>query len=282
MLQAEHPSNNGTSSNHTNTTSTKAQTTGDDPVILLHSSLSNRQQWSVLTQTFNKPIALDLLGYGQSPMPKKSRVEFCLADELTILEETLTEQNTALFQQPFHLVGHSYGAAVSLQIAKRYPDKILSLSLFEPVAFHLLEENSPALAEIQQISQVINTFLAQDDIPAATAYFIDYWNQPGTFERLSQNTQKQFLKGINKVAYDFHALLHEKTQLSELSHIQCPVQLLEGRHSPITTRTVISALAKHFPKADIHRLDCGHMGPITHAHLVNPVITEFIAAHNKA
>jgi len=282
MLQAEHPSNNSTSTSYTNTTSTKTQTTGDDPVILLHSSLSNRQQWSVLSQTFNKPIALDLLGYGQSPMPKKSRVEFCLVDELTILEETLTEQNTALFQQPFHLVGHSYGAAVSLQIAKRYPDKVLSLSLFEPVAFHLLEENSPALAEIQQISQVINTFLAQDDIPAATAYFIDYWNQPGTFERLSQKTQSQFLKGINKVAYDFHALLQEKTQLSELDAIQCPVLLMEGQHSPMTTRSVISALEQQFPKADIHRLDCGHMGPITHAHLVNPVITEFIAAHNKA
>lgn len=282
MLQAEHPSNNSTSTSYTNTTTTKAQTTDDDPVILLHSSLSNRQQWSVLSQTFNKPIALDLLGYGQSPMPKKSRVEFCLVDELTILEETLTEQNTALFQQPFHLVGHSYGAAVSLQIAKRYPDKVLSLSLFEPVAFHLLEENIPALAEIQQISQVINTFLAQDDIPAATACFIDYWNQPGTFERLSQKTQSQFLKGINKVAYDFHALLQEKTQLSELDAIQCPVLLMEGKHSPMTTRSVISALEQQFPKADIHRLDCGHMGPITHAHLVNPVITEFIAAHNKA
>ena len=39
---------------------------------------------------------------------------------------------------PIHLVGHSYGAAVTLKTAQRYATKISSLTLYEPVVFTAL------------------------------------------------------------------------------------------------------------------------------------------------
>ncbi|WP_051227453.1 alpha/beta fold hydrolase [Oceanospirillum beijerinckii] len=247
----------------------------DNPVVFLHSSLSRGQQWSALSARFPCTSTPDLLGYGHSPMPAKARKEFRLSDELEALA-------TELYQQPFHLVGHSFGAANALQIARHFPKQVLSLTLFEPVAFHLLDQQDPALAAITEISHTIEAFLNEGQTQQAAQYFVDYWNQTGTFERLSDKTRAQFIRGIERVAYDFHALLNEESGLQDLAHLQCPVLLMEGQHSPMTTRAVISALAQQFPNAERHDLPCGHMGPITHAEIVNPIIQQFIASHKKA
>src|ERR1700730_10624309 len=51
-----------------------------------------------------------------------------------------------------HLVGHSYGGGLALHIALRRPDRIASLALYEPAAFHLLNQTETgedaAFAEI--------------------------------------------------------------------------------------------------------------------------------------
>ena len=45
---------------------------------------------------------------------------------------------------PVHLVGHSYGGAVALKLAASRPDAVRSLTVIEPVAFHLLIDGSAA------------------------------------------------------------------------------------------------------------------------------------------
>ena len=43
--------------------------------------------------------------------------------------------------EKFHLIGHSYGGMVALQLAAQaQPQRVRSLSLFEPIAFHLLPD----------------------------------------------------------------------------------------------------------------------------------------------
>ena len=43
---------------------------------------------------------------------------------------------------PMHLVGHSHGAAVALEIAIQRPDLVRSLTLIEPAVYHLLHSGS--------------------------------------------------------------------------------------------------------------------------------------------
>ncbi|OPX56005.1 Pimeloyl-ACP methyl ester carboxylesterase [Oceanospirillum multiglobuliferum] len=246
-----------------------------DPIVCLHSSLSSSQQWQKLALSFPDCITPDLLGYGNSPMPLQARHQFQLQHELEALKGQL-------FAQPFHLVGHSYGAATALQIAKRFPEQILSLTLFEPVAFHLLPDSSEALHAIKLLSEKISQDLETGNAKAAAECFIDYWSQQGSFARLSTELQQLFVEGIQKVAFDFSALLSEPTKLDDLRSIQCPVLLLEGLYSPHTTRAVIAVLAELFPEAERHSLECGHMGPLSHPQLVNPIVMQFIATHKKA
>lgn len=246
-----------------------------NPVVLLHSSLSNGQQWSSLTPSFENSSAPDLLGYGQNTLPDIASASFSLSDEIQALQGKL-------YSRPFHLVGHSFGAATALQVARHFPEQVLSLSLFEPVAFHLLPEHHPAIATILDIQTQIDRLLSENRTDAATEFFIDYWNQAGTFKDLSDKTRTRFVQGIQKVSMDFCALMNEASGLTELQHIQCPVLLLEGQYSTDTAHAVVSALQSIFPDAEKHRLACGHMGPVTHADLVNPIVSQFIATHKKA
>ena len=73
-------------------------------------------------------VAVDLYGYGKSPdWPAVNDVR--LADEIALIEPILSQAGH------FHLVGHSYGAHISLKIALDNPDRVASLTLYEPTAF---------------------------------------------------------------------------------------------------------------------------------------------------
>lgn len=55
---------------------------------------------------------------------------FTLADEAAPIIAAIERRGV-----PVHLVGHSYGGGVALYIAARHPERIASLTLYEPSAF---------------------------------------------------------------------------------------------------------------------------------------------------
>lgn len=247
-----------------------------EPLVFLHSSMSTGMQWQALRNTIDAPsFAPDISGYGRAPMPAHPREIHQLAFELELLEDQLPDM-------PFHLVGHSYGAATAIRIARTQPERVKSLTLFEPVAFYLLPQDHAQRQAITTLSDTINRFLALNAPDRAAASFIDYWNTEGTFDRLNSKMQLLFTTGITKVAYDFSALLNESCNPEELSALTCPTLLLEGQESPDTVKAVMQVLKNKIAQAEHYSLACGHMGPVTHPELVNPLVSQFIATHNKA
>src|SRR5690349_20195408 len=106
--------------------------------------MSSRNQWRALVEQLRpryRVIAIDLLGYGESHLRRRD-TNYRLADEARHVESILAR--TLLPCETFHLVGHSYGAVVALGLAQRSPRRIDSLTLYEPVAAHLLPPKDPA------------------------------------------------------------------------------------------------------------------------------------------
>ncbi len=112
-------------------------------VLLLHSSLASKSQWTALVERLSpryRAIALDLHGYGDNSLPS-SGPSFTLDDEVRLVTNRLDE--LAASSDRIHLVGHSYGALVAMRFAQLNPDRITSLSLYEPVAFRVLADDDP-------------------------------------------------------------------------------------------------------------------------------------------
>jgi pimeloyl-ACP methyl ester carboxylesterase len=245
------------------------------PVIMLHSSMSSKEQWSRLSanlcQDF-QTIAIDLYGYGKSSYPQNPS-SFTLIDEADRIDTIIRQ---LIGEKQFHLVGHSYGGATALRLAYNQPHRIKSLSLFEPVAFHLLEKDDPALVPIFEVVKSINSCIEKLDSSKATSLFVDFWSGIGTYSGLNQ-TKQQYLNGfIKKVALDFQAGINEPLTLADYRNIQLPTCLISSPQSPLPTRQIVSNLERALPNCQTHRIDGGHMAPITNAYSANEIWQTFI------
>ena len=104
-------------------------------VILAHGSGASHRAWAPVVAALRdryRVLTPDLLGYGRSePSPVNAR--FHPWSDLGALI-ALAERA----EVPVHLVGHSYGGALSLEAGRTLGARVRSLTLIEPVALHLM------------------------------------------------------------------------------------------------------------------------------------------------
>jgi pimeloyl-ACP methyl ester carboxylesterase len=121
-------------------------TWGDgEPVVFVHGSfVRGGASWAA-----QRPLAdryrllfVDRRGFGDSPPTGGEDFDRDADDVAELLEGGA------------HLVGHSYGAVVSLLAAGRRPGSVRSLAVIEPPAFHLAPRSPAAQAMEQRITAV--------------------------------------------------------------------------------------------------------------------------------
>ncbi|UCH92332.1 MAG: alpha/beta hydrolase [Candidatus Aminicenantes bacterium] len=251
------------------------------PVVLLHSSMSSKLQWYRLMQTMSRDhlmIAVDFYGCGGSPFPSNPET-FSLGHEIALVESLL--EGLIPGGKPFHIVGHSYGGAVGLRFTYKARERILSLTLFEPVAFHLLRgTDEEVLAKVIQLQETVNNYIKQNNYAAAAEYFIDYYNETGTFASYPKEMQDLLCVSAKKLPLGFQALVEEALSLEDYRNISIPVCLVTGGQSPINSRRPAELLADYLPNCRCHVVNGGHMVPLTQPELVNPIIESFIRRHS--
>lgn len=186
-----------------------------------------------------------------------------------------------------HLVGHSYGGGVALHVALARPDKVASLSLYEPSAFHLLKEGplrkGAAFAEIAGVARALAGGVLSGDYDAAMEGFVDYWNGEGAWRAMKPSLRESLRRLAPKVALDFTALFDEQASPDAYKALDMPVLILRGAHALYPSRSVVERLLRLLPHARLEVVDgAGHMGPISHAERVNGAIVRHIMAAEPA
>ncbi len=240
-------------------------------VLMLHSSLSSGRQWQSLKLALKAQYQVlnpDLLGYGSNTEKYPSPMQ--LADEAKQLWPLLDGKAAG----SVILVGHSFGGAVALHMARTRPELFKAVLLFEPVAFHLLKATEPVL--YQQVQQLSQNMLSLNP-PQAAELFIDYWQGDEYFSHLPDVMQQKLIAQVGKVAADFEALSGEPATLTDYATtIQCPVLLVSGEQSQLSAQRLAVMLAGSLPCVEFQTVKTGHMGPVTDAELVNTILLEFI------
>ncbi|HXV26052.1 MAG TPA: alpha/beta hydrolase [Alphaproteobacteria bacterium] len=240
--------------------------------ILLHSSGGSRGQWRSLAEVlhgYRRILAPDLRGYGDSGGRDQ---EPNLADEAAIVG-VLAERAGG----EVDLVGHSFGGAVALRFAVERPELVRSLTLIEPVAFHLLrtdrESREWLLAEVQAIARAVACYRDGEGMRR----FVDYWNGSGTWASLPEDRQSGLTRLAATVVGDFSATMAEAIPLETYRQIQVPALLLRGSESPAPTVRIVGLLGSTLPNARICTVaGAGHMLPLSHRDFVNREIMAHI------
>jgi pimeloyl-ACP methyl ester carboxylesterase len=246
------------------------------PIVLLHSSLSSKAQWGALAARLTprfRVIALDLCGYGDNALPS-APASFTLDDEVRLVEDHVDRLVPPHVR--VHVVGHSYGGLVALRFAQRSRGRVASLTMYEPVAFGILDTDDAALKEVKQLAACLPGLIAAGLRLQAAQLFVDFWSGPGTYGCLARPAQVAVARNVGKVPLDFQAAMSWPTDSSSVRSIATPALLLSGNHSPAIARAIVQRLTSSLPKRYVGRIDAGHMGPVTAPDLVNPWIEAFI------
>jgi pimeloyl-ACP methyl ester carboxylesterase len=252
----------------------------NDPatVVCLHSSMSHGGQWRALVNRLENDFNVltpNLLGYGDANDGFDHQLR--LEDEVNAVMRQIEKVDGSV-----HLVGHSFGGAVSLRLASMYPERVASLTVYEPAWFSLLFENGVSDAETVEIDRIQKTLSSDTQFGRlrGAQEFIDYWAGGDGWSYLSAQQQGRLASLSSKVAAEFGALLAAGPATQELRKLDIPVRLLCGTNTRSSARRISELLAEIVPGVEYCRLaGMAHMAPVTNADDVNPLIVGHILAN---
>jgi pimeloyl-ACP methyl ester carboxylesterase len=246
-------------------------------VVCLHSNASNSGQWRGLMDRLSprfRVLAPDSYDSGKSPAWPSDRI-ISLADEVAFIEPVLERAGADCA-----LVGHSYGAALALVAAAKNPGRIAALALYEPTLFSLIDAGQPAPNDADGIRQAVTRAgdaLDAGDNDTAARHFIDYWMQDGAWQAMPDARKPPIAASIVNVRRWAHALTTEPTPLAAFRALDMPVLVMTGERSPRSAQGVARLLTGVLRHVEVVAFEgLGHMAPLTHPDVVNPVIAGFL------
>lgn len=254
------------------------------PLVLLHCSGSDRQHWSRCLKAWGEIagpprgfIMPELFGCGATGR-WPGRGHPSLQDYAALVCRSLDGTDG-----PIDLVGHSFGGAVALQIARERPERIASLTLIEPAAFFVLREQGAEEARLLDEFATLGATVQRAGASERRAErlngmrcFVEYWNGAGRWDALSPGLQEAMADMVGVVAGDVAAALVETSRLADYAGLPVPTLLVSGQHSPAPVRHMNAMLAQALRVTRaVSIIGAGHMTPISHA----PVLARLIADH---
>jgi len=185
-----------------------------------------------------------------------------LADEL----DALCKQLGAL-EGDVHLVGHSYGGLVALELARSGRLPARSLYLYEPVLLASLRErvNDIAAEAANDVRRMYADRHFFDDAEhggdeAWLEQFVDYWNGAGAWGAMAPKAQAAMRRVGWKMHLEVRAIATQARPF-EAYALPIPTTVVSGERSTAASREMSRLLAEQMPMVHSHVLpDLGHMG----------------------
>ena len=243
-----------------------------DPIILIHGlfgDLDNLKSISrALTDSYTV-INLDVRNHGQSP--------HCDAMNYTDMADDVVAIADAEGFASFHLLGHSMGGKIAMEIALRYPRRVRSLIVADiaPVAYDA--RHSSILDALSSIS--IERLASRAQADAQLAETIE---TKGVRQFLLKNLRKDgdnWFWRFNLAALrdNYQTLIGAPTSEGQYSG---PVMFIRGENSDYVTEAHTHAIVSRFPRATPQTIkDTGHWLHAEKPTEFNQLVSDFLEQH---
>jgi pimeloyl-ACP methyl ester carboxylesterase len=175
--------------------------------------------------------------------------------------------------------GNSYGGTVALNAARRFPRQVASLTLIEPVAFHLLRhaDEPDGWREIAALAVRHLALVGEGRDAAAAEAFVTYWTGRKGWQQMPDAARDNAVRAAAKVAAEWRLMFASEDDRDAITGIGAPTLLICGGRTRTPARRLVEVLRRALPHALHHEIaDAGHMSPLTHASEVSALIVRHI------
>lgn len=248
-----------------------------EPLVLVHGSWGDHHNWAQVVPGLSSSFhvaAYDRRGHSGSERPPG---EGCVDEDVADLAALIGY----LFDGPVHVIGNSFGAAISLRLATQRPELIRSLVVHEPPLFGLLEsqtETAPALAALRErIGAVARQLEAGDPAAGARLFVETVAFGPGAWAQLPAQVRETFAFNAPTWLDEIREPGSADLDLRGLAAFRAPALLSVGGNSPPLFPLVVDRLAQALPHAERYRFPrSGHVPHLSHPQEYVAVVTGFI------
>lgn len=237
---------------------------GDGPaVVLVPGSCSTGAAWRPVISHWHdnfRCVTTSLLGYGGTT---ERRISFYtdIAEESEIVESVI-----ARTERPVHLVGHSFGGLVALDVALRRRTPLLSLTVLEAPAVQLLHnmgEEQHYRAFREMTASYFAGFYRGD--AAAIETMIDFYGGAGTFAAWPERVREYAMDTTHVNVRDWANAYRFELTPALLAEIDVPSLVVFGGKSHPAVRRSNQLLGQCIRNAGVVTLaDAGHFMISTH------------------
>ena len=169
-------------------------------------------------------------------------------------------------EEDIHIVAHSFGASVAMEIIRLLPNKVRSFTAYEPVIPALLRDSGnnkdlELLADLMALAQIVNGTSAKVGMET----FINFWGNGNIWQNLTHTTQAR-LSALAPIVYqDFmEATSNPKPKAMFEIAYSGPIKILMGSGALNHTKQMTANLQQLYPQTSIETLSAiGHMAPLT-------------------
>ncbi|HEU0229770.1 MAG TPA: alpha/beta hydrolase [Burkholderiaceae bacterium] len=244
------------------------------PLLLIHGSLCDYRYWRWQIPAFGqayRTLAPSLRGYWPAAF-RSERADFDVLVQTRDLIEFL--DHTSPDGTPVHVLGHSRGARVALELACAAPEKVRTLTLADP-GFSPVGQAGPVPFQIEAARR-----LSDGDTDGALEVFIDtvsgsdtWRHMVGWFKAMVRDNAGTLLSQIKERHHEF--------DMARAGAISCPTLLLTGSDSPARFGRVLASLEQVLPHVEKTTIPLASHGMnLANPRVFNQHVLGFLGSHS--
>jgi len=253
-------------------------TLGQGPrrALALHCTLAFGGAWGGLAKVVGADVTLvapDMASHGRSDD----------WDGTSDFSETTYKASLgAMDEGPMDIIGHSFGAAIALRMAVTHPERVRSLTLFEPVFFAVALADAPqSMVDHDRQAKPFHDAMASGDPAAGAQAFNAMWSGGPKWDSLSDRSRAAMTRAIHVVPDTVGFLYDDNAGLLRdgvLDRLKVPAILVRGEHAAPAVKAVTAGLTRRMGNAEeVIIAGAGHMAPISHPVEVGTAFKQVLA-----